>query len=208
MTRSAQTKKNKKPNNNFSFFSTGPDLLTRGLLLEILHNHSHPQTQKTNQFSGLVLVHFPHLLHLQTLGLVLNRLSYYLESENLHSSCQVGVHGRSALDKINFFSQSILWRIPNEKILHRIVLAWLHTPTYLTISIRYSALFHQLFALESRFFHFSLSHIYHFFYWRSHKFWLGGAQIGKKFVPLFWWRNSDDVTENDVIIIFWSSISL
>jgi len=23
---------------------------------------------------------------------------------------------------------------------------------------------------------------------RSQKFWLGGAQIGKKFVTLFWWR--------------------
>jgi len=55
-----------QPINNFSFSSTGPDRLTRVLLLEILHDHSHPQTQKANQFSHWVLVHFPHILHLQS----------------------------------------------------------------------------------------------------------------------------------------------
>jgi len=40
-----------QPNNNFSFSSTGPGRrITRVLLLEILHNHSHPQTQEINRF--------------------------------------------------------------------------------------------------------------------------------------------------------------
>jgi len=104
-------------NNNFSFSSTSPGRIACVLLLEIPHDHSHPQIQKTNQFSRLDLVHFPHLLNLQMLFVFGSHSpSYYHESENLHSSCHDGVHpGRLTLDKSYLFSQSISRRISNEK---------------------------------------------------------------------------------------------
>jgi len=83
--------------------------------------------------------------------LVLDRLSYYHESENLPSSCQDSVHpGRLTLDKSHLFSQSIFGRIPNEKIPGRTVLIWSYTTDLSNAfySIWHSGLFRQLIALD------------------------------------------------------------
>jgi len=122
------------------------------LLLEIYHDHSHPQTQITNQFSCLVLIHFSHLLHLQTfLASGSQPLSCYQKSDNHHSSCQVGVHlGSQLLTKFIFYL-SLSWEgFQTEKIPDQTVLIWLHNTDLFNAfnSIWYSALLHQLIALD------------------------------------------------------------
>jgi len=127
-------------------------ILLHVLLLEILYDPIHPLRKPIN-FPALSLIIFlTSCIFKFFLCLVLNRLSYYQESENLCSSCQVSVHpGRSTLKKISFISQSYSWEGFKQKN-SKTTLFWhgIHTTDLSNAfnSIWNSALFLQLITLD------------------------------------------------------------